>query len=96
MNWNFVDQHVGSSEDFDDESSGFDDATWIRTTVEIEVPFHQCTTNPGPKIFSIPNFFHRNVVSIMKEKLTNIKDFWHFHLEPFELHWQPGEATKSI
>jgi hypothetical protein len=95
-NWNLVDQRLGGNEDFDLEWLDFDDATWTQTSVEIEVPFHQRTANPGPKTFTIPHFFHRSVVSIIKEKITNLENFRYFHLEPFELHWQPGQATKPV
>ena len=95
-NWNLVDERLGGNEDIDAEWLDFDDATWTRISVDIEVPFHRRSANPGHQTFAIPDFFHRSIVSIIKEKLANIDNFRHFHLEPFELRWQPGQATKPM
>jgi hypothetical protein len=69
-------------------------AATVATPVEIQVPFHSRSANPGLQTYTFRNFYHRSIVSIIKEKLTNGHEFQHFHLEPFELHWQPEQSTK--
>ena len=93
--WDLIDQQLGS----DHEMMWVDedlDSSWERTPVTILVPFHRFTTHPGPREFTIPDFYHRSVVSILKEKLINDSDFQHFHLEPYELRWQPQYAGNSV
>jgi len=92
-NWDLVDRELGDSQNLEDWVDEFD-ATWIRSSVEIQVPFHSRSLVPGPRTYILHNFFHRSIVSIIKEKLTDVQEFRHFHLEPFELHWQPGQSTK--
>lgn len=88
-----------------------EDAGWAKTPVSISVPF-RCSSPPTSKptrrrgktkipeghvqTYTIPGFYHRSIISILREKLANEEQFQHFHLEPFELHWQPGNAATSI
>jgi hypothetical protein len=96
--WDSIDDCLGN-----DDSDGhgwedvphFADASWTRTSVTILVPFHEGTPHPGPRQFVIPDFYHRSVVSVLREKLAQ-PDAQHFHFEPFELRWKPDNATKSV
>ncbi|KAF8834078.1 hypothetical protein BDN67DRAFT_868746, partial [Paxillus ammoniavirescens] len=38
---------------------------WNKTTVTISVPFHRCCRDPGPKDYSIPDFYHCSLLSII-------------------------------
>ncbi|KAF8835994.1 hypothetical protein BDN67DRAFT_911979, partial [Paxillus ammoniavirescens] len=38
---------------------------WNKTTVTISVPFHRRCRDPGPKDYSIPDFYHRSLLSII-------------------------------
>lgn len=78
----------GLEAEWEDEESG-----WVKTPVSIGVPFSQRTKNPGPKNYTIPGFYHRSLVSVIKEKLSNTKDNQHFHYEPFELSWHQKGGT---
>jgi hypothetical protein len=94
--WDVIDRQLGGGDDADMWIDEEPDATWERTPVTILVPFHRFTNHPGAKEFTIPDFFHRSVVSILKEKLTNDDEFRHFHLEPYELRWQLRDGVNSI
>jgi hypothetical protein len=87
--WDSIDDGLGQDEDlvWEDEE---DSAGWERTSVTIQIPFHRLTSSPGLQEYTVHNFRHRSVVSILKEKLADDHEFRHFHLEPYELRWQPG------
>lgn len=70
--------------EWEDEESG-----WVKTPVTIGVPFTQRARHPGPKNYTIPGFYHRSIVSVIKEKLRNSNNHQYFHYEPFELQWVP-------
>lgn len=90
-NWDLVDKQLGDS---NGEWTDIEDATWTRTPVEIQVPFHSRSSKPGTQTYTLPDFFHRSIISIMREKLSDEQEFRHFHLEPFELHWQCGQVAE--
>jgi hypothetical protein len=101
--WDSIDHQLGSDTGtWQDESQWVDvsdikpDAGWEQTPVTISVPFHHHTQHPGSQKYTIPDFYHRSVVSILQEKLANPNDFQHFHLEPYELHWQHEAETETI
>ena len=79
----------------DDQEEWLDeDAGWTRTPVTISVPYQARRGVPllhgdGPKDFEIGHLYHRSLVSVIREKLSNPADHPHFHYEPFELNWQP-------
>lgn len=102
LNWDRIDHQLG------DSGSDLDwieepDAGWIRTPATIQVPFPykinvRDRNRPPPLLlqdFTVPEFYHRSIVSILKDRLAS-KDAQHFHLEPYELHWQTGEQSKSV
>lgn len=63
------------------------DAGWMETSITLEIPFHRNAASPGLHQYKFPQFRHRSIVSVLKEKMANPHDFQHFHLEPYELHW---------
>ena len=99
VRWDTIDKELGDdspNEDDTDTWFGELDAGWIETQVSISVPFHRSLQSPGTRIYSIPNFRHRSITSILKEKMANPEDFQSFHLEPYELRWQKlGVADSS-
>lgn len=98
--WDQIDKQLGDS---GSELDWFDepDAGWTRTPVTIRVPFaykinKRDRNRPDPvepQDFVIENFYHRNIVSILKERL-NSTDAHHFHLEPYKLYWQLESWTE--
>jgi hypothetical protein len=94
--WDLIDEGLGGGSD---DNSWIDepqaDASWMPTPVTISVPFHRNTPHPGNREFVIPDFYHRSVVTILRERLAS-SDARHFHFEPFELHWQPESQPNSV
>lgn len=72
------------------------DAGWIRTDVSINVPFNRGMTHPGVHQFVVKDFYHRSLVSVIREKLANSRDDAQFHYEPYELHWKPNAGAPDV
>ena len=97
--WDFVNRELVNEDgnhDWLDEDAG-----WISTPVSINVPYQsRCgvVSDPGgsPREFTIPSFHHRNLISVICEKLAHPTDAAHFHYEPFQLHWQPAGCPSSV
>lgn len=100
--WDKINRELGDSSselDWVDEP----DAGWVRTPVTIRVPFaykinKRDRNRPDPvkpQDFVIEEFYHRSIVDILKERLSS-PDAQHFHMEPYELHWQPGGSPGPI
>ena len=50
--------------------------------------------DPGSKKFDVePGFVHRNLMSVIREKVQDPEHFARFHTEPYELLFQPDEET---
>ena len=65
-----------------------DNAGWHRSCVKIQVPFHCLAKKPGPHKYAVMDFYHKSLVSVIKEKIRNAS---YFHYDPSELYWQcPG------
>ncbi|GBE78735.1 hypothetical protein SCP_0116260 [Sparassis crispa] len=78
-----------------------DDAGWNHTPVTISVPYHRrrgVSMDPqnGPKDYTVVDFHHRSLCDIIREKISNPVDALHFHYEPFQLLWQPGDVPNPI
>jgi len=98
--WRLVDTKLAVN-DFDqpmDDGTGWmdEDAGWKRTPVSISVPFHRRARQPGPQNFLVGDFYHRSLVSVIREKLANVQDMKQFHLEPFELFWRPSSKVPDV
>lgn len=79
-----------------DEPEWLDEDGWHRTPIQISVPFHSRTKNPGPKPYTIGDLYHRSLVSVIREKLENPKHSQQFHYEPFEILWKPTDASAEV
>lgn len=99
--WAKIDAKLSSNE-FDDvsvvgEGEWTDiDAGWKRTPILISVPFHSRAKSPGPKDYVVGDLFHRSIISVIREKLSNPQDDEHFHYEPFELFWKQTKNSSKI
>ncbi|KAF8834345.1 hypothetical protein BDN67DRAFT_992684 [Paxillus ammoniavirescens] len=85
------DEHNAVSEEWLDTNTG-----WKRTTITISVPFPQRSAHPGPKDYSIDNFYHRSLMSIIREKVLDPVHHQLFHYEPYELRWQPLHKARDV
>ena len=91
--WDSINRTLGcddASEEWTDEDAG-----WINTPVTINVPYQSkrgiiTDHSNGPREYTVPEFYHRNLISIIREHITNPTDHQHYHYEPYELNWQPG------
>jgi len=97
-NWDSINKQLADDNigDWVDEDAG-----WESTPVTISIPFHHRRNIPPspedrPRDYTIADFYHRNLVSIIREKLSNPTDAHLFHYEPYELQWQPTDASEPI
>lgn len=94
--WHAIDAKLGLN-DFDDESDEWlDDAGWRKSSITISVPFHKRAKHPGAKDFFVGYLYHRPLISVIKEKLSNPDETRFFHYEPFELLWQRHPAAQEV
>jgi hypothetical protein len=94
-NWAKVDDRLAADDSSPDEEWMDEDTGWKPTPVTISVPFHRHTDTPGPHEYSAPNFHHRTLVSLIREKIRNASHHPGFHYKPYELHWQPSDGDES-
>jgi len=88
--WHKINEQLASEDEWEwmDEHAG-----WMRTAVNISVPYQLHRGVPrdpfaGPQDFVLGNFYHRNLVSVIKNKLFSLHESHLFHFEPYELNWQ--------
>ncbi|KAG2053010.1 hypothetical protein BDR06DRAFT_1009120 [Suillus hirtellus] len=95
--WDKINSQLGAS--IDDEGGDEwedEDAGWHKTPVVIEVPLSRTTAHPDARPYAAANLYHRPLVSVIREKLTNVHDDEHFHYEPYELRWQPPHLPHEV
>ena len=71
-------------------------AGWKNTPVLISVPFPRCSAKPGPVAYSIHNFYHCSLISVIREKVVDSRNHHTFHYEPYVLRWHPPHKTCEI
>ena len=74
---------------------------WQRTPVSISVPFQRrCDTpsscDPVPQQFTVSDFYHRNLISVIREKLACAADDDFFHYQPYKLKWQSAAHPEPV
>lgn len=87
-NWDSINSQLGQN-DWDSGEWVDEDAGWCNSSVTFQVPFPKSTHDPGARPYTITDFYHRSLTSIIREKLSNPVQDPHFHYEPFELLWKP-------
>lgn len=80
----------GSNREWEDGSK------WRRSSVTISVPFQSNWVNPGAKDFTVHDFHHRSILSILRETLSNPERAKYFHYEPVELTWKPRADVPEV
>ena len=84
-NWRAIDRELGSN-----LGDGLEaDDGWSRSPITISVPFHSRMPNPGSYDYTIPDFHHRRLVSIIREALSDPSYHRIYHYESYELRWHP-------
>jgi Plavaka transposase len=99
VNWAQINKELGT--DDDDKEWLDDDAGWTRTPVTISVPYQSRRGIPseagaGPQNFTIDDFYHRSLVSIIREKISGLTDGHQFHFEPYKLIWQRNPNVDPV
>jgi Plavaka transposase len=90
--WGRLERTLG---DQDDDDGWFDDAGWTSTPINIPVPFHKSTKNPGTERHLVGILQHRRIVAVIEEKIRNSKDPSQFHYQPYEVFWNQGDSEDS-
>ena len=90
-NWDKINGKLAKGSTIEEGEWVDEDTGWATSPVKISVPFHRYMSSPGPQDYTVANFHHRSLVSVIREKLSNEKDNPHFHYEPYELLWQISE-----
>ena len=91
-NWKAINKELGGgSGDGPEASTG-----WSHSPIMISVPFHCQTPNPGPCDYTVPDFHHLHLLSIICEKLSDPFHHCVYHYEPYELHWHPPNKACDI
>jgi hypothetical protein len=89
-NWPKIFNSLGGDGDVLSDPTGdangdwIDEAGWKQTPVSIPVPIGGLA-----EAQVVGTLFHRSIVSILREKISNSPDTELFHFDPFEVHWQP-------
>ncbi|TEB29008.1 hypothetical protein FA13DRAFT_1602778, partial [Coprinellus micaceus] len=89
-NWPKIFNSLGGDGDVLSDPTGdangdwIDEAGWKQTPVSIPVPIGGLA-----EARVVGTLFHRSIVSILREKISNSPDAELFHFDPFEVHWQP-------
>lgn len=73
-----------------------EDAGWMKTPIKISVPFHQFMKKPGVQDYVVGDLYHRSLLSVIREKITNSNDNRHFHYDPYELFWKRTESSPDV
>ena len=90
VHWTDVNRRLVLDDEWVDEGH---DTGWEHTPVTISVPFQPRRGTPSdcnavPQQFTVSDFYHRNLVSVIREKLASAADDDFFHYQPFKLKWQ--------
>jgi hypothetical protein len=99
VNWDCINKEL-SRDDGEGEWLD-DDAGWVRTPVTISVPYQsrrgvQSKPGAGPRNYVVEDFYHRSLVSVIREKILGLGDSPHFHFEPYELHWKSVNKPNPV
>ncbi|KAG2005526.1 hypothetical protein CC2G_001925 [Coprinopsis cinerea AmutBmut pab1-1] len=70
--------------------------SWLKTDVQIDVPFNTRCKKPGSIPYTMPGFHHRPLVPVIRDKLSATPESDHFHYSPFELRWKPGANKENV
>jgi hypothetical protein len=95
-NWSRINRQLALNDW--DEGAWFDedDAGWQKSAISIRIPFHRFLDRPGVRDYVVPDFYHRSLTSVIRERLKkDAANNRHFHLEPFELLWKPDVNSST-
>ena len=90
VKWDQIDGKLA----LDNEEWLDEDARWTRMPITISVPYQSRRGVPsmphaGPQSYVAGDLFHRDLVSVIREKILAFGDSHCYHFKPYELLWQP-------
>jgi hypothetical protein len=95
--WDRINSKLGSSADDEGGDEWEDeDAGWRKTKVTIQVPFSRTTAQPDARPYPVADLYHRSIVSVIREKLSNAHDDEYFHYEPYRLRWSAPHLPREV
>jgi hypothetical protein len=95
-NWNKINNQLANGTSDNEEWIDDEDAGWQASPVTISVPFDHHADNPGPRELTFAKLYHRSLVMVIREKISNPSQHAHFHHQPYELLWQPNDQPQAI
>lgn len=94
INWRTTFNGLGHTSD--DEGGAAATDGWRCTPVSIGVPFHSTLKNSGIETYHAGKFYHRSLVSVIKERLMDPTETTHFRYHPYEEHWQRNDKSRVV
>jgi len=96
--WSGINAKLGNSDtDGDAEKEWLDvDAGWRKTRVEITVPFHSRMNTPGSQQYVGADLYHRSLVDVITERISDPHTSAQFHMEPYELLWKRSDQHREV
>jgi len=95
--WSEINAKLGNSDaDGDAEEWLDEDAGWKKKRIEITVPFHRRMKTPGSRRYAGVDLYHRSLVQVIKERISDSHTAAQFHMEPYELLWKRTDQHKEV
>jgi hypothetical protein len=95
--WSNIFAKLGDSATDDVDGEWLDvDAGWKKTKVEITVPFHRRMKVPGTAKFVAAELYHRSLVDVIKERISDSHAAVRMHLEPYDLLWKRSDQHREV
>lgn len=98
VNWSAAFKELGANKDDlpEDTGSWIEDDGWKTTQISIDVPFHSRMKNSGMEKYTVGDFRHRRIVSVIREKILNPDENRQFHYYPYRSTWKASEASPEV
>jgi hypothetical protein len=101
--WTAIDHALGILDPSDDfphcKASGEwlnVNAGWMHSLAIISVLFSQRSLHPGPRDYTVEDFYHHSLISIIREMVLDISHHKSFHFEPYKLCWHPPHKACDV
>lgn len=97
--WDQINKTLGEG-DFDGDEWEDENMGWQKSSITISIPIPRQSRKKsdhhvGPQNYTIDHFYHRSIISVIREKLSSPSDSQLFHYEPFELYWRPSPSQET-
>ena len=96
MRWNSINAQLRAGREEAGPEQPFAGPNWTKTAVNIKVPFHKRTAKPGVYDYYVGDIYHRTIISVIREKLSNPQHDELFHYQPYNLLWHRGGSPTPI